>query len=233
MNNWFLRKITDYWDSNNNALHIYAKSLTRLSGAEYDSALVDIQNAVIEHASVLPDNTLQQVAWIMVDDIYKSVNTPFILQSPFLDYLSASAETLLNIVKDRGYVIQYVVDNTFAADEIHMMGPIKVFPLVFKASGLKYICPQELAIKMMVSDSVDENNLYSSMPRYIEEARDVSNMVVNRCHEEKYHYIFIDTDSQDNSFDTAISQRNQSGVVIAYRCEAPVKGSKVHVLTKE
>ena len=232
MNDWFLNKITDYWDSNNNALHTHAKSLSQLSGTDYESALVDIQNAVTEHARVLPDNALQQVAWIMVDDIYKSVNMRFILQNPLLDYLSASAETLLKIVKNRGYVIQYLVDNAFAADEVHMMGPVTVFPLVFKASGLIYICPQEHAIKMMGSDSVDENNLYSSMPRYIEEARDVCNMIINRCHEEKYPYIFIDTDSQENSFDTAISQRNKSGIVIAYRCEAPVKGSKVHVFTK-
>lgn len=232
MKDWFLRKITDYWDSNNDALHVNAKSLSQLSGPEYESALIYIRKAVTEHARVLSDDDLLQVAWIMVDEIYKSVSTKFILQNPLLDYLSASAETLSKIVKERGYAIQYLVDNAFAADEIHMMGPIKVFPLVFNASGLKYICPQELAIKMMKSDAMDENILYSLMPRYIEEARDVSNMVVNRCHEEKYHYIFIDTNSQDNSFDTAISQRNQPGVIIAYRCEAPVKGSKVHVLTK-
>lgn len=233
MKDWFLSKITDYWDSNNGALHANAKILSKLNASELEAAIIDIQRAVTEHVRVLPDHTLLQVACVMVDDLYKSMVEPFILQNPLLVYLQASASTFCKLVKDRGYVIQYIVDNSFSADEVHMMGPLKVFPLVFKSSGFIYICPQDIAIRLMQPDAIEDSNFYTVMPRYIEEARDVSNMAVNRCHKERDHYVYIDTDAEDDSFNIAISQHNQPGVVLVSRCEAATKDSKVQIFFPE
>ncbi len=228
-NAWFAKKITDYWDPLQGAIEKHAERLSALSPDERTAALKDIRACVTEHARVLPDEWLVQVAFVAADDLYKTIAGLARWDECFPDYLAASAATFCSRLSDRGYVIQYVADNTFELTEVGMSGPLDYYPVWFGSAGFAYICPQKAALLLMRADRRQEGEYFELLPKYITEARDVAAKAVRKCQEERRHFFFLDTDSTEGSLSTAMSQLGADGVVGIFRNEAPVAGSKCQV----
>ncbi len=229
MKEWFLNNITDYWDHLSNALHLNARKLENVSDKEREDWIDSLKQAVLRHGGSLNEEDLLLSAFCMIEDIYKTVASALIYDQALLDYLSASAVTFCNSLRQRGYIIHYIVDNTFDRDELHIQGPLDYFPDIFRAAGFVYICPQQITGTLMDEDNIQREKYFEELPHYIAEARDASNMVVEKCDEDKAHYIFLDTDSEEGSFDLVLNDNYAPGVMTIFRNEAPILGSTAAV----
>ena len=229
MNEWVLNIITDYWDHLSNAIYLNARKLENSSDKERKASIVSLKQAVLQHGGSLNEEDLLLSAFCMIEDIYKTVTSTLSYDQALLDYLSASAGTFCDLLRQRGYIIHYIVDNTFESDDLHMQGPIKYFPNIFRSAGFVYICPQQIARTLMDEDHIGSEKYFEELHRYIAEARDVSSMVVEEYDEAKAHFIFLDTDSEEGSFDLVLNDNYTPGVMTIFRNEAPTPGSTAAV----
>ena len=226
---WFRRKITDYWDYPVGAIVANAEELSRLDANERAEAIKEIRTSIVTHAAVLSDQQLAGAAFAMTDDLYKTIANLAKWNECLGEYLTASAGTLCGLFAERGYVIQYTIDNTFALTEQGMSGPRDYFQYWFTAAGFVYICAQAVAVKVMEADQRPASEYLASLPQYIAEARDVANRIVQECQRGRRSFIFLDTDSTKDSFSVAASTMGGTEVLGIFRVEAPVTGSKCSV----
>lgn len=220
-----LQRITDYWDTLQDAIPRFANELSRLSPSAAKRKAVETRAEIIEHCRVLPDKVLLQAAVPIADHVYRAASTIGFYDASVSEYLWCSAGTFFGVLSQRGYQLQYVIDNTYDDPQ----RPTQLFPPWFKACGLVYACPQAVVLQLMQADGVPETNYLESLAHYIGEARYVADCLLQRCREKALHYLFLDTDSQEGSLQYAMQGQGAPGVLGMFRNEAAVPGSNVSV----
>jgi len=205
---FFLRKISDYWDSTTGAVQSLSEKLDTFSGKGREEALNAIRAAVREHIRVLPDKTLCLAACVAVDALYKVASHIPAWWATISDYLAASAGTFFPILRERGFILHYIVDNTFTDTQ----RPFQLFPTWFAACQLNYECPQLI----QATDRLDPASALQSCSRRIQ---------TYFAHRE--HYVLLDIDSCDQSFNEAFSQQKEGRVITVFRNEAPELNTKI------
>ncbi|MEJ7785476.1 MAG: hypothetical protein WKF96_11780 [Solirubrobacteraceae bacterium] len=226
LGNWDYPRLTDYWDFGARAIDRHARDLEKLNEAELRAVLSLVADAITDHVDNLPEELLPAAAVAIVDDLYKSACVINRWDDILGTYLATSARTLLSELASRGIHIQYLVDNVW--DELER--PVDLFPHWFEAAGFVYVCPQEIVSKLAEedgrSDDVDAEELLSA---YIEESRHVGGQIVARCQEEPRHFVQLDCDWVQGSFDQAFTQAGGEGVVTILRIAAADAGTHVKV----
>jgi hypothetical protein len=231
MDNWFLPKITDYWDWTRDSLEEYSLKIMVASPEAQVKSLNAIREAITEHVRILPERTLLDVLCIVADDLFKAGNRASIAGGAFDSYLEASAGTLFALAKQRNCILHYLVDNTYEQTEFGMRRPLELYETWFRSAGLAYICPQALAISLMNHDKRDPRQCFRLLPKYIAEAFEEACMIVEKCHTEGRHYVFLNADSSDEpfSFECCMKVAGSPGIVTALRREAPLFDSKISI----
>ena len=205
---FFLRKLTDYWDSTTGTVQSLSEKLDTYSGQSREEALDAIRAAVREHVRVLPDKTLCLAACVVVDDLYKVASHIPAWWATTSDYLAASAGTFFPILRERGFILHYIVDNTFPQTQ----RPFQLFPTWFAACQLNYECPQLI----QATDRLDPASALQSCSHRIQ-----------TYFARREHYVLLDIDSCDQSFNEVFSQRKEEGVITVFRNEAPEVNTKI------
>jgi hypothetical protein len=232
MDSWKKLSIYDYWDSRTGAIEVFSEALryTRELEPEKEPQIISsIKEGVQSGVRNLSDSEVMKMSVSMIDDLYKVASSTETWDDSVYDYISASAGTFSTAVANRGYVIHYLVDNCFEKSDVGMQRPLDLFPGWFEAAGFIYISPQLCALMLMDADNVNRSDFVSALPRYIDEARHVSSEIVERCHQEIRHYVYLDTDSVPESFDKAMGSNKSPGVITVLRDGAPDSESKIEV----
>jgi hypothetical protein len=141
----FLPKITDYWDQRSCHLQRLCEIVKSWNGEQAREFFLSIEQAVTEHAEVLTNRQIALAAVSMVEDVYKAISVGSDCSEVVMQYLDASAGALSRKLRERGYQLHYLVDNTFQ----EYGGPVQMFGRYFRAAGLQYVCPQETALSPM------------------------------------------------------------------------------------
>ena len=136
-NVWMQRKLTDYWDTAQDAIDRHAAALESLDDFELALALREIESAVAEHVRVCSDETMLMAAVPVVDDLYRWASATQQWGGTYPDYLEASAATFFRLLRERGYMLQYLVDNCYE----DLSRPLQLFEACFSRAGLTYVCP--------------------------------------------------------------------------------------------
>lgn len=224
---WMHPRITDYWDDTAGAIGAAGRRLEALGDAGQKAAMVQIAAAMERHVSVLNDEFLVAAAVSFVDDLYKSASEIGWWDPHLQAYLMASAATFSRHLSRRGIRIQSLVDNAWD-DPARLIG---LFPDWFRAAGIIFISPQMLVRNLAQRDGIEsESEIPALMPRYIDEARRVADTLLAQCQDEQRHFLFLDTDAVESSFDQARKRVGTEGVLTVIRSEAPTPGSNVSVV---
>lgn len=226
MGDWDLR-IVDFWDQTKGAINQCVLRLRTLNDSDRAAACDEIREVVRRRANNLPDQHLLQAAVSMVDDLYKYVNDEVLMELPLFEYLMAFGRASTSVVRERGYVIRYVVDNQFSGVDFLMLGPFDVFAKVFNAAGFVYICPQQFGLKLMQGDGLAASEYETAIARYTAEARVVADSLVSKYQHDGLHYVFLEADYQEGALDLALQGAGAPGVLRIFRNEAPVPGSRI------
>jgi hypothetical protein len=232
MDNWDFR-LVGYWDQTTSAINRNTLRLSKLSEAERGTACDQIRDAVRMRVRDLADEQLLQAAVSMVDDLYRYVNDEVFMAAALFDYLEAFGRTFTQAVREKGYVIRYIVENQFSGVNFLMLGPFDVFPKVFNATGFVYVCPQQLGVGLMEHDGIAASEYPRVITRYTAEARLVGDTLVSKCQNDDRHYVFLEADYQEGALAMALSGRGAPGVLTIFRQDAPVPGSEVSVIFPE
>ena len=228
MDNWNFSLI-EYWDWRRNAINRQAARLNKLTQSERALAFDIIRNSVLEQTRDLADERLLQAAVSMVDDLYKTINDELLMAPALFEYIDAFGHTFTQAVRERGYVIRYVVENQFSGVDFLKLGPFDVFPRVFNAAGFVYICPQHLSYQRMQQDGFGGSEDSEAISQYAFEGRYLGDRLVIRCHDESKHFAFLEADYQEGALDFALRYRSAPGVLNIFRDDAPIAGSEVYV----
>jgi hypothetical protein len=205
-----LPKITDYWDSDNDAILRFSDQLRESMSDKANVLASEVSAGIREHVRVLNDQWLPRVAFVIAEDLYRVANTIPIWDSSIEDYLACSASVFFSELSQRNFRIHYVIDNCF--DD--MQRPLQLFPLWFRACGFHYECPQ-------AHQAIDVSP---------EDSRAISTQRLRTAFVKGMHYVILDTDSESSSFEAPIEQIDAQGVLTIVRNEGAGKGSKATVL---
>ncbi len=222
MEDWFFSRITDYWDNRDkNSIFEHSQVFRKYSVEEKSEIITLINKSITKHFSVLSNEQLMNVAWIIADDMYKSVNEFTTFDESISEYLYATAGTFFDLFKDKGYSLHYLTNNTFS----DLLRPLHIFRKCFMAANLQYICPQEVALYLMKQDGIGETEYYHYIDRYIKEAEELADQIIDRCNEngDSYFYLYIDGDNE--KFLSSLETIGKAGIITAIRTEAPKKGT--------
>jgi len=224
IDDWRQPNLIPYWDERTDAIRQFRGRLAALSGDDQSIALDVVRKTVSAAVQNRSDEDLKMLVFVVGDDLYKAANADGIWDDALSRYLNASAGEFFSAVQERGYRLHYIVDNAFP----DLTRPLN-FDIWFRPCGIIYICPQQLASKMMAHDNVEPASFEENLPRYIDEGRFIADTMIKRCAEEQRHFLFLDIDSQENSFTSAQAMSDDSGVITVLRNEAPLPGSKAAV----
>jgi hypothetical protein len=222
MQDWMLPNITDYWDERVDAIERLSRVLAEVPEADRAAHLKSIVAAVWRHATALSDADLVKYTVPIVEDLYKAVAKRTYYDDPLLQYLAATGGPYFHALMARGYMVHYFIDNTWD----RLDGPVIGFPIWFRAAGLLYICPQEIACSQFEKDQPREK-WPALMSKYIGDGRSVADQLANRCHAEGRHFVYLDIDATD--FEIALKLGKGPGVIFVFRQEAPNPGSRCTV----
>ena len=221
-----LPRVTDYWDSTVGAIDALARELGSLSAPkEKETALLELADAVGEHVRVLPDNLLMTAAVAVADDLYKGACWIDRWDRDLAEYLEVTAAVFWLSVTERGFRLQYLVDNTF--DDLER--PVGLFPDWFGAAGIVFACPQVVAVELIRAAEGAAAPITARLPTYLAEARGIVESILDRCLAESRHFALLDLDTEEQSFRTALARKDEAGVLTIMRSEAAQPGTKVTV----
>lgn len=234
MNSWHKQYIYDYWDSKTGAIAVFSGALREPIEEEEKKKITEsISKAVEGGVSKLSDRDLMLMSVTMIDDLYKAGDAAEIWDGALEQYIAASAGTFSRAIAARGYLIHYLVDNSFENSDFGMQRPLELYPVWFRAAGFAYLCPQLFALRLMENDGISRPDYIATLPRYIREARHVTHQAIEQCHSEKRHYVYLDTDSVDGTFDKAMALKGSQGIITICRNGAPATESKLVVTFPE
>jgi hypothetical protein len=227
LENWFFKKISDYWDNQSkNSIFEYSQLIGNYLPDKQGKTLDEISEAIFEHVAVMDDEQLNYAAFVIADDIYKSANEISIFNSYISNYLAASAGTFFKLLKYRGYCLHYLTNTLFTGSmSLGLMRPTQVFSHFFVSSGIRYICPHEIALDLMKRDGLNESDYDDNIARYLPEAENIGNMIIDQCQDNNDSYFNLQIGGEAKNFQNSFERIKDKGVITVFRSEPPISGT--------
>ena len=224
---WMLPKVTDYFDSQTDAIQRFVDKLKNSRDVERDVSA--IREAVSEHMRVLPPQWVFSAAVAIVDDLYKTGNSLPLWDEHHGKYIEASAGSFFQLFRDKGFVLRYGINNGFEQTDSGMQRPLYLLPALFAAAGLVYICPQAVGLLTMEHDGIPGSDFLTNYGRYEAESRHMALMLLGKCKKSRRSFVVLELGDDDALLKDFRSAALKENVVTVFRCEPPIAGSKIDV----
>ncbi|QZT57905.1 hypothetical protein JN084_04650 [Mycolicibacterium austroafricanum] len=227
---WDFPTLAFVWDPKSKAILAGSDRLASLTETDRSLSLAALHQRVAAFAQALDAGWLVTTAFFMVDDLYKSSFCDLRWSSGVGQYIEASAGAVLQELTRRGYVLHYVIDNTQPA--ANQLDTVAGASAVLRAAGLVVTGPQLMALELMKRDDV-ENRDAAAVARYRDEGHFVADKMIERCHVERRHSVYLNIDLDDDTpglaLDMALSQASTPGTIVVFRSQPPHAGSVARI----
>lgn len=221
---WRLGALTDYYDHEASCLVEMPRRLALLGNAGRALALETVRLQVNRLAGDLTDDLVQAVSVSMIEDLYKSGSVLPQWNPSTAQYVTAVWATFFEVMTTRGYSMHYIVENTFPD---HLERPLQLYPVLFTAAGITYVCPHHLATKL--PDAADAERSVAGLRHWLNEGRYLAEQVATRAARQNQSLMYLEIDYDAGCLDRILSLSAAPGVVIVVRHLAPQAGSTVQV----
>ncbi|NLA88110.1 MAG: hypothetical protein GX847_12700 [Clostridiales bacterium] len=168
------------------------------------------------------------IAGVIIDDIYRSVNIAPIYTTMMEDYLSAAAEPISKHFSKIGITIHYLTNNTYS----EYTRPLKVFPRLCDVIGFTFISPIHAASHLLLKDGKTLQEFDMLYPAYYNDAMTMVNRIIALCHDANRHYLLLIPDGDTEDFKLSAEMINKKGVLTLFQTEAPQNSPKISVYSK-
>jgi len=227
---WDFSTLAGVWDYRTKAIIAGADRLEALSDADCTRALAALSERIRTLAGDLDDGWLVVKAFFMIEDLYKSYFHQFRWSPGVHDYIAATAQTFMQELGQRGFVLHYVIDST--QPEAELDEKLAYIPAVFQAAGLLVTGPQLMALELMQQVDHRPRDI-TAIPSYRAEGHEMADELIARCHRDRRSSVYLNLDLDDDapglSLDVALSPSNASGTIVVFRDQPPAAGSLAHL----
>lgn len=229
MNDWDFTTLAYVWDANTRAIVKGGERLEAMDEEGRQRSLAALAERVLTLGRGLDDGQLLGAAYIMAEDLYKSIFNDFYWTPDVYAYISLTAGVVMRLVDERGLALHYVVDST--QPEANQAAGIETVPAIFSAAGFAVTGPQIMAAQ--AARQIGEEPDAAVIQRYRELGSQMADLVIARCHQDRrssaYFNFDLDDDTPELNLEVAISPRNTSRTLLVLRTEAPAPGSSANV----
>ena len=226
-NDWTFSTLADVWEYRNEAVVAGGERLDALPEPERQRSLADLNAWVRAQVAQCDDGWLAMVAFVMVDDIYKSFFREFVWTPGVHDYIAATAPVVVDELAQRGFTVNYVVDATQPDDNLAVM--LEYLPGVFQAAGLAVIGPQLAAVVFLNREEGHPPANMAAIQRYREEGHALANELIKQWHQQRRSSAYLNLDRDDElpglPVDVALSRDGVPGMIMVFRDQPPAEGS--------
>jgi hypothetical protein len=236
--NWTFKKIFDYFDNRTkNSIWHYSQAFFKMSKNQQNQATKDIEKSILNHLEKINSDVefipnyknVQTTAAIIIDDIYRSANLLYYFNNDVSSYLKITAKNVANWLKKNNIIVHYLCNNTF----LNTQRPFGLFRNVFEAAGFSYFCPQEIAYHQIITDGHKPEHFEVLLKKYITQARNKTQDLINETIAKGYSYIHLDIDGKPEVFEKDFLYGKKPGHVICFRQKAPQESSKIIIIPSE
>ena len=215
---YVLPRVTDYFELEH--LTQLARFIT--DSADPQAVATRFAAGVFAHTEKLTHLQVIAAGVSMLEDLYAAMGSSQRGEIPLptgLDlYLRATAGALTHEIGNRGYRLQYVIDNQFPTGAL---GPAAVYPLWFRAAGFVYISPFEAALSLMERDGIEPRAFDEFWTRYEAEGRAMACDLYERADSDGQHVVVIDDEPEEALLVRAMSNLPRPALINLFRNEPP------------
>jgi len=218
--------VLECWDQRKDAIFNQSRKLAKLDDEEFSIIAEQLANNITMLTENYSIKDFVKFGYVMAEDLYKASNRHIqVLDKALYQYIESTAGKFSEILHEKDLIVHFLIVNTFRQNFPGMHGPLELYRDWFKYAGFFYICPQHIALDIIKMKKLNPSDYFELLPRTIEAARKLSKELIEMCHKEKRHYVFLDTDPVKDSFELPLSFEEKPGVITIVRTEAPVEGS--------
>ena len=224
---WTFSTLAEVWEYRNGAIVAGGDRLDALPEPERQRSLAELTARVRAQVAQCDDGWLAMVAFVMVDDIYKSFFREFVWTPGVHDYIAATAPVVVDELSRRGFTVNYVVDAVQPDDNLAVM--LEYLPGLFQAAGLAVIGPQLVAVEFLKREEGHPPASMAAIQRYRDDGHALANELITQWHQERRSSAYFNLDRDDElpalSLDAALSRDDVPGMIIVFRELPPAEGS--------
>jgi len=221
---WRFDTIGAYYDEEEHSLSVQGAKLAKLSDANRKRAADLIAQRVKSFSKLFDNDVIVQVVLSMIEDLYRAGIGATEWGPGHESYVAAVWGTMFAVVKDRGFTIRYVVENTWPQD---LLRPVQFFPNLFGLTGIVYICPSEIASELpeLEGAPITTEGMKTGLPL----GRHIAQEAVKKVAEQGKHFAYFETDFEPGCLDSVFALSKPAGTIQIFRNEAPDLGTKVEL----
>ena len=224
---WTFATLAEVWEYRNGTIVAGGERLDALPNPERERSLADLNARVRAQVAQCDDGWLATVAFVMVEDLYKSFFREFVWTPGVHDYIAATAPVVVDELAQRGFTVNYVVDATQPDDNLAVM--LEYLPGVFQAAGLAVIGPQLAAVEFLKREEGHPPANMAAIQRYREEGHALANELIKQWHQQRRSSAYLNLDRDDElpglPVDVALSRDGVPGMIMVFRDQPPAEGS--------
>jgi len=216
---WTFATLAEVWEYRNGAIVAGGERLDALPDAERQRSLAELTARVRAQVAQCDDGWLAMVAFVMVEDLYKSFFREFVWTPGVHDYIAATGPVVVDELSHRGFTVNYVVDTTQPDENLAVM--LEYLPGVFQAAGLAVIGPQIVAVEIFKHVEGHPPTDMAAIQRYRDDGHAMANELIRRWHQERRSSAYFNLDRDDElpalATDAARSRDGVPGMIIVFR----------------
>ncbi|QZY47237.1 hypothetical protein [Mycolicibacterium austroafricanum] len=122
------------------------------------------------------------------------------------------------------------IDNTQPA--VRQLDTLAGATVFLRAAGLLVTGPQLMALELMERDGIQTRDA-AAVARYHNEGQFLADRMIERCHVERRHSVYLNIDLDDDTpglaLDVALSQASTPGTIVVFRSQPPRVGSVAQI----
>lgn len=221
---WRRHSLTEYLDVDAGAPVVQAEALSILNSEDHTAALDIVGMSVADLLARLDDEALARVTVAAVDDLYRAGCTLPMWSPDVAAYVRATWAIVLGALARRGLRLQFVIDHAYPE---RIGRPLELYPDLFTAAGIVYICPHFIANQL--PEALEAEVTIEGLAPFLAEGRRLAAEQARVAVEDGRHLAYLEIAAEPGSLDAVLALAHQPGTVAVLRDGPPGPGTEPQV----
>lgn len=213
---WSSGSLEDYLDVDSGVPVAPAERLSTMNGEDHAAALDVLTRRMADLVGALDDHEVLELGARAVDDLYRAGTTLPMWSPDVAAYVRAVWGTLLSSVRGRGYRVMYVVNDAYTE---RIGRPLELYPDLFTAAGVTYVCPHALANQLPAAHDAEVTS--EGLEPFAAEGRELALAEVKQAMVARQHVAYVEISGSPETVAPVVALAEQPGTVGVVRVGAP------------
>jgi len=215
IHNWQFTQMWKYFDYNSNAIYNYSEEIAKLSDEIQKQIYADISSRMKQYiCSLIPNpEQLYQFVGIVINDIYRTMNTAAYYTHKQQAYLNSTAKIVIETLEEHHINVHFGTNNSFS----NAVAVKLLFSAMYEDCGLCFIDVYTIAAKLEGRDINNHEGLIDAYKRNKGEVNSVICSAIKRLHAISRSYALIVPDGAYSDFEAMLNIVETPGHMVFYK----------------